>query len=761
MGTPTHPALLRHDQHTAMARLADDVYDSAAGIGQPPSGWIRASDNLDELRDRYPHLALSDDQRLRNLFAPDKLGVRAELYLPDPRVQPSGTLPVLAFKGTNGEIRVQDPSAPGGVRRVESAISDWANNLIQGTGGESPDYTHAMAMARTLQRGGVEFQVTGHSKGGGLATAVAAVTGSEAAVFNPAGVHPETTARFLRHDTTATRGDASQLVTTYKVAGEVLNAGAQDFTAGMSERSKQQLAGVIQEVARTSRTVPGFDEQILGALRAASVDDVSAQRTLEAVHHLGGPNTRQLLEQFPTAGGRVEPTLRAMERRPDGELVERQGRTLPEAAPALSPVLGALHDIAEAARKGRNAGVAAQNGVDLAARGVDGAGNVVRAGTETGVTVIDRGAQVAGATTGATIRGGGEVIATGRRVAGEMDGAAIEGRGIVISGFQQVGAERARQLAAIPFMPDYAQRWLNRSADQLEQGATSTLVEAQRKALAAREQSRSDAAAIRQNANALAGDAATVVARSTDGAERGLRDLGAGTDRRLDGAARSMRDGAAYLPAAVAGTAAAVETVRQSLRNPTLPGAAIETLKQAQDAAGESVHRHGMGVVIDSLDQRRLEIERATRERATPDPTSTSPAPPPRDPADRSHPRHAMFRSIEDGVHAIDARLGRTPDAASRNLSYALYAEARGAGWNEVGGVVMSGKTERLPAGEQAFAYRGTPERAEGWVSVRTAQAVQTPPEASLARTEKVELALQRDVLQRSAPEPPRGPTMA
>ncbi len=79
------------------ARLAADTYPAAAGTGQPPAGWLRASENLALLRQAVPAFKDTPDADLKKLFEPKNIGARAELYLPDPALQPPGTKPVLAF----------------------------------------------------------------------------------------------------------------------------------------------------------------------------------------------------------------------------------------------------------------------------------------------------------------------------------------------------------------------------------------------------------------------------------------------------------------------------------------------------------------------------------------------------------------------------------------------------------------------------------------------------------------------------------------
>src|SRR5690606_31737087 len=52
-----------------MAALSEDVYEAARETGEPPHGWIRASDDPDLLRSLLPDADLSDEE-LRELLKP-------------------------------------------------------------------------------------------------------------------------------------------------------------------------------------------------------------------------------------------------------------------------------------------------------------------------------------------------------------------------------------------------------------------------------------------------------------------------------------------------------------------------------------------------------------------------------------------------------------------------------------------------------------------------------------------------------------------
>lgn len=72
---------------------------------------------------------------------------------------------------------------------------DWTANAEQALGRDTPQYRHAMDVAVDLVAAvGVNVAFTGHSLGGGLASAAALATGRVAVTFDAAGLHPHTAA---------------------------------------------------------------------------------------------------------------------------------------------------------------------------------------------------------------------------------------------------------------------------------------------------------------------------------------------------------------------------------------------------------------------------------------------------------------------------------------------------------------------------------------------------------------------------------------
>ncbi len=97
---------------------------------------------------------------------------------------------VLVYRGT-----YSDPDHP-----ENDLVHDWSkewtdDNMKQGLGMGSEQYKKSIDIAKKVNRNkpkGKQLTITGHSLGGGLATAAGAATGSKTYVFCPAGVHPNT-----------------------------------------------------------------------------------------------------------------------------------------------------------------------------------------------------------------------------------------------------------------------------------------------------------------------------------------------------------------------------------------------------------------------------------------------------------------------------------------------------------------------------------------------------------------------------------------
>ncbi len=171
-------------QDLDFAHMAQDVYHPGSpGV----DGWRR----------------LSDGELNAAGISPDSLedsstGFRAAIYTND-----EGGV-TLAFAGSND-------------------LPDWLNNLEQGVGLDSAQYGQAIALAKDAKLAfGDDLAITGHSLGGGLASAAALATGSPAVTFNAAGLGDQTF-QHLGLDPAAARQVAEGgQIRRYAVDGEVL-----------------------------------------------------------------------------------------------------------------------------------------------------------------------------------------------------------------------------------------------------------------------------------------------------------------------------------------------------------------------------------------------------------------------------------------------------------------------------------------------------------------------------------------------------------
>jgi hypothetical protein len=107
--------------------------------------------------------------------------------------------------------------------RGSAKASDWSNNLQQGVGLTPNNYRSALALGSKLALvTNANITITGHSLGGGLASAAAIASGRNATTFNSAGLS-DSTIRQARniHDAAGVR--TTDNVTAYYVRGEILS----------------------------------------------------------------------------------------------------------------------------------------------------------------------------------------------------------------------------------------------------------------------------------------------------------------------------------------------------------------------------------------------------------------------------------------------------------------------------------------------------------------------------------------------------------
>jgi hypothetical protein len=109
------------------------------------------------------------------------------------------------------------------------------------------------------------------------------------------------------------------------------------------------------------------------------------------------------------------------------------------------------------------------------------------------------------------------------------------------------------------------------------------------------------------------------------------------------------------------------------------------------------------------------------------------------DPTHPGHPDHALYRQICEGVHALDAKHGRTFDATSERMVASLLVLAKDNDLERVDHVLLSNATADKPAGHTLFVVQGEPGNpAHMRAAMPTEQAAQTSVEESMQQFDVV-----------------------
>jgi len=190
--------LRRQQMDLEYAKLADNVYspDKDGNHVPPPEGWTEMSDER-----LYEEYGLESGE-----LSPEDSEFRSRMYAPDPDIFGGDFTNTLAFKGT-------------------TSPADWKNNITQGIGMESDYYKRAVEIGRQLKKQGVNVVITGHSLGGGLASAASRSSGYGGATFNAAGLHKNTVGKYGGTLT-------NSYIRAYQVEGEILTEAQENKVSG-------------------------------------------------------------------------------------------------------------------------------------------------------------------------------------------------------------------------------------------------------------------------------------------------------------------------------------------------------------------------------------------------------------------------------------------------------------------------------------------------------------------------------------------------
>lgn len=675
-----------------MSGLAADVYQSAKRDGEPPAGWTRAS--VDPAALRAAGINMSDEE-IRKQLQPKQSGFRAEIYIPDKSVFGEDAKPVLVFKGSTGEII--DPDAPRG--RRESGGEDFLNNGQQGIGMRSDYYDRAMQLAAVMnQASRGNFEIAGHSLGGGMASAASAVTGARATTFNAAGLHPDTPARFAKDNGLPTF-NPEQSVHTYQTSGEVLN----DVQNGMQRLNAQQrhAYGLLANEASLLLREPMMQAKVAEKMREM-LPPGAQTAAAQFVEQLATKPGYEALRNIPVAAGRMEIVLDPKTHDAQGKLVDRARTDAPsQVAELAGPLSKVLHAAAHGMHDGRVVGEQVERAGAVVAHGLDKTGDGVAQVARVNGMVLGKVVDMGSTTLQVGAKATTTVYAEGRELTGMIESTRHRVESRVQSGVLSLASWGAGKLG------------MDDTARELSRDATATHAAGEARATAASRHAREDADAARGAGRRVADTIDHGGQWAAGGLRNGYATAGAYVDKGYDLAAYHVKTTAAQAPAvfaSVGGIAAGLQsTARNYVPTPTAPqniGNIIET-KRLYDrigpAFGEAVNRHGMKeTVIPSLDAELIRQEAAARtlvqqhERIQhPDAgrqasVGTEPGSRTVGINDPSHQDYKLFKGAQTGVHGIDASFNHTPDLHSDQLAGALAAKAKQEGLQSIERVVLS-----------------------------------------------------------------------
>lgn len=159
------------------------------------------------------------------------------------------------------------------VFRGTDDLADWKDNLLQAMGNSTSQYRQAVALAQSINLllPNATLTVTGHSLGGGLASAAALSINAPATVFNPAALHPATADQLglvyanaqVLIDVTTVDGDLLTRVQTPSVS-----QGTTRYTAPGEHRVLMPPSDVWVDYDNLNASTPMPESVVLHSIRA-------------------------------------------------------------------------------------------------------------------------------------------------------------------------------------------------------------------------------------------------------------------------------------------------------------------------------------------------------------------------------------------------------------------------------------------------------------------------------------------------------------
>ena len=262
----------------AVGHVAGQVFATVTNNHKTGNDPIAAAARNDALmaqdvgRNQSDAAKLPEGTRLAGAADLERLG------LTDPAMLESGNFRARVYVTGTGEATHYTVAFRG--TRFE-VMDDWKINAGQALGQPTENYTKALAIGRALaDLPEFSISMTGHSMGGGLASAAAIAAGRDANTFNAAGLHANTIAAAQAINAGGQTHRAAQVQAFY-VRGEVLSA-LQD--------GGDRMAGAL-----LGQAIGGPEGSLIGA---ALVDAPEAYGTRHAIGN-DRPAGRDWKEELP------------------------------------------------------------------------------------------------------------------------------------------------------------------------------------------------------------------------------------------------------------------------------------------------------------------------------------------------------------------------------------------------------------------------------------------------------------------------------
>ncbi len=701
LGTPQALAdleQLQQLQHgSEQLQLGADAYQSAADQGKPPLGWIRSSENLEELRRQIPGLAGMNDKLLMSYLKPDAdiSGFRAEIYLPDPEILGPGYKPTVAFKGSSGPIMMAD-----GQRRETVAEDFGGANGPQTIGLKTDFYDRAMNLAKMLKDSGARVDYTGHSLGGGMASAAAAVSGERAFTLNAAPLHPETARRFARENPGVQIYNTDNLITAYQVQGEILSNGVVHNIDRLDTFQNRQLADVFRHGSTILQNVPDEVREELKERMGQTMPEHARASFSAFVDRLATGDTDALLRDMPPVAGRVVPIPAMRRSDPDDPNSPFEPRPNIPSLAGVSNFAGPLLELAQreahAARAGSEVGEWVEIGGKLQARSINTTGDAAHAAAAVAADLQRDATQAIGRTAAGGLLAGGEASADMRTMAGVI-GATVEmAQGELQARSASAGAGLLRNISEMDVLPDGMQRWANRGAETLQQAGQTARQYTVEQAGEALQGAGLQSAAIREHSQVVAQTLETVTVTGSRNQHDAIAYAGKSLHEVLEIASNKLAQASDYAPAAgaVVFAGAALKTnALQSHDSANEVGKTAVASSLLMPAGLEGFQRHLNDTGVPSMEAKLDTFETELRQKY---PSMTSPGKthqdddaqralePQRDAKsqttqlnDAAHQDYGMFARTLGGLHEEDQKRDREPHPLSAQTAGGLVCDAK------------------------------------------------------------------------------------